>query len=104
MTAADRQRVVDCAGKPLAVGARVVYGGALFDALATVTEVTEYDVDYDDDLQRPRLSPPTVRFRFDSGRVDETPTYDVTEVTWADYPDGPEVYVFEAGDLVVVER
>lgn len=105
--ASSDQKVVDGNGTEISVGTRVMFGDPLptddrKDYLATVTEIGEHDVDYDDDLGRARLFPPMVKWRFDNGDEDGTSTYDVTPISWADYPDGPDVRVFSADDLEVV--
>lgn len=101
------QKVVDGNGAEVVVGVRVIYGAPMTAAEAakqtgTVVEVTDWDVDYDDDLGRGRLYPPKVKVRFDDGDEETASTYDDTRITWSCYPDGPDEYLFVADDVEVV--
>lgn len=103
----DDQKVTDWDGAALTVGTRAIYGspapGKEAEYTVTVVEISDYDVDYNDELGRPEGYPPKIKVRFDDGTDDVVSTHDSTKVTWADYPDGPAVMVFAADDLEVVK-
>jgi hypothetical protein len=103
----DDQKVTDWDGAVLTVGSRVIYGspppGKEAEYAVTVVGISDYDVDYCDETQRPEMSPPKVKVRFDDGSEDEVATHDATKITWNDYPDGPDMLVFRAEDLEVVQ-
>jgi hypothetical protein len=94
------QRIIDYAKRPILVGTRIIFGG-FTDQRGVVTKITEYDVDYDDDLGRGRIFEPKVYVRLDDGSEEWSRTINVTNITWGSYPDGPDEYVFEANDLEV---
>lgn len=95
------QTVTDCGGNELEVGTRASYWTSDKPGrnIVTVTAITDYDVDYSDATERAELYPPQVAFVFDDGTKDSVSTHDATSVTWDDYPDGPELMVFQADDL-----
>jgi hypothetical protein len=90
-------------GNDLAVGTAVIYGGVP-EQEAWITELfdpkRDYpDIDFDDALGRPRESPPEVTIRFGDGSFEKCLTYNVTPLSWADYPDGPDTLIYEVPDL-----
>lgn len=92
------QAIQDPHGRPVEVGTRVIFGT---DQPGVVTAISDVDGDFDDELGRGVMINPRVTVALDAGGTDESTTSDTTKVTWNDYPDGPETYVFEADDLVV---
>lgn len=54
----------------------MIYGGNIRDTndVGTVTEISDSDADYDDDLERGVTYPPKVFVTFDNGSKDEFPT------------------------------
>lgn len=103
----DDQKVTDWDGNELEVGTRAIYGspppGAEAEYAVTVVSISDYDVDYSDELERAECYPPRVKVRFDDGEIDTVVTHESTKITWNDYPDGPAVVVFAADDLEVVK-
>lgn len=96
------ERIVDCNGDEVVVGATVLWGDDPGD-VCVVVKITEADADYDDDLGRGVLYPPKVTVRFPDGTVDGTTCYDVTQHSLANsYPDGPDVWVYQCDDIQVV--
>lgn len=92
------QKIQDSSGQPIEVGTPVIFGE---DQRGVVVAISDLDGDWDDELGRATMIRPRVTVRFDDGAEDESSTTDITQVTWADYPDGPEVHVFEADDCEV---
>jgi len=93
------QKIIDHAERTVAVGVRVRVDGKI----GTVRGISDYDVDYSDEAQRAVMFPPKITVAFDRQPLQEiAETFDVTKVTWADYPDGPSVYTFMAEGLEVV--
>lgn len=90
--------VVDCDGRMVSVGDTIrVLGEA---RVARVVEITEPDSDYDDELQRGVMYPPKIVAAYDgAGAAVELRTHDVTPVSWADYPDGPDALTFESDEV-----
>lgn len=67
-----------------------------------VIKIIEPDVDYNDIVQRPTMTnPKIVVVLSDSGQI-KLETENITEITWADYPDGPDEYVFQVDSDVHV--
>lgn len=95
--------VRDINGQKIAVGNRVLFGDPRPDErdlhTGEVTEITEPDADYDDELGRGVQITPRVVVRFPDGSEERTRTINMTEVTWADYPDGPAHEIFEAEEI-----
>lgn len=103
----DDQRVTDWDGKPIEVGMTVIYGappsGEEPNYRVEIVEITDFDVDYNDDLMRAECYPPRVKVRFADGTEDTVSTHEnITVRTWADYPDGPSILTFAADDLEVI--
>ncbi len=100
---AQDQEIQDGDGKPISIGTKVLFEDrAGIDLVARVRKISDYDVDYDDNLGRPELYPPKVTIQFDDdGSELEVSTHDVTPISIQDYPGGPEVRIFEALELVV---
>ncbi len=99
-------RVIDHKGDEIVVGSRVMFGdpaeGEQDSYTGIVTDITEPDADYDDELQRGVQYPPKVTLRYGDGDEEVVTSYDVTRITWGDYPDGPIMQTFQADDLEVV--
>lgn len=95
-------------GRAIEVGTPVrFYFGPSGSKLATVVALGEPghdypDVDFDDELGRPVEYAPKISIRFADGSEEKVNTWNVTRVTWADYPDGPQELLYEAGDVEVV--
>lgn len=103
----DDQGIVDANGLVVKVGDTVLFGDPkTSDEIAAQTgvvfEITDYDVDYNDDLMRAEQYPPKVKIRLPNGDVEMTSTHDATPISWAEYPDGPDVWIFQADDIVMV--
>src|SRR4051812_23489891 len=64
------QTVLDGQEEELTVGDRVtVYGGE--DTTAKITKITDFDVDYDDEIMRPAMSCPIITVEYDDGTTEE---------------------------------
>jgi hypothetical protein len=98
-----RCRFQDGGEKPITVGSRVLYEriheGRFRQTTAEVVELGEPDYDYSDAAQRAVEYPPKVTIRYPDGVTETLETTNVTRVSWADYPDGPEEHVYEVTDL-----
>lgn len=82
-------------GAPTTPEERVAYTGV-------VTDITDPDADYDDELGRAVEYCPRVTVKFDDGSTEIATSYNVTRMTWAHYPDGPDAVTYQADDLEVV--
>ena len=95
--------ITDWREQPIRLFDRVLYGeplrGEFQRAVCTVVAISDPDADYDDELQRGVEYPPRVTVVFSSGERDEVSTFNVTRPTWADYPDGPDEWTYQADDL-----
>jgi hypothetical protein len=91
-------RVLDALGNVVSVGSRVLYAD---ESLGTVLAISDPDADYDDELGRGVFYPPKVTVRLDDGEQDAVSTYRSTQITWADYPDGPAIEDFTCDDIEV---
>jgi hypothetical protein len=95
-------QIVDHKSDEIKVGTKVEYGVDV-DNIATVIEITDPDGDYSDELQRAVEIPPHITIKFDDDGVEEViSTTNITRITWADYPDGPELLIYEADDDIEV--
>lgn len=103
----DYVTMTDSEGVEIKIGDRVVYGDVgpgEEPQEAVITEITDIDGDYDDELGRGVMIPPYVKLRFpDDGTEESVRTYSTTAMTWADYPDGPREMTFASDDLVKVK-
>jgi hypothetical protein len=75
MATPDTPTIQDERGNEIVVGSRCVYGCPPEDLpvlryLVTVTEITDSDCDYDDELGRAVEYGPFVKIRFDTGEED----------------------------------
>jgi len=86
----------DCNGRTLKVGDPVLAGD---DAYGMVIEISEPDGDYDDEAGRAVEICPVVVVQFDDHSTDRNSTYNDTQVTWADYPDGPWHSIYVCDDV-----
>jgi hypothetical protein len=63
---------------------------------ATVYEITDVDSDYDDELERPVMYPPKVKFQYNNGEKHEASTSYVPVMT------NPGVMFFACEDVKVI--
>jgi hypothetical protein len=68
---------------------------------ATVSKIIEFDIDYNDSLHKAIMTNPIVCAEFDDTGTIEFETSNTTKITWEDYPDGPNEYVFMLDDDTV---
>jgi len=99
-----RVTVTDYAGEELKPGSFALYGAPgdgddPRDYVVIVTSISDPDGDYDDELGRGVEITPRVSVRFASGDEDRVVSRNVTPITWACYPDGPEDVTYEVDDL-----
>lgn len=94
-------QVVDYKGQEIKVDTKVKYGD-IETQIGIVTEITEPDVDYDDEKQRAVQIFPEVTVTFANGDTDKATSYNITHYTWADYPDGARCEKFMCDDLEVI--
>lgn len=112
-------RVLDIDDRVITVGCKVDYDDG---RVGIVTHISEPDADYDDNLQRGVMYAPVVVVGFTveeclrlytldfyqvekympHAQYERIESFDVTKLTWADYPDGPQVYNFQVDDLKVL--
>lgn len=98
--------VYDWKDQEIKVGMLCVYGSPdtqeeYENQLCEVVRITDPDVDADD-YGRSILICPSVYVKFKNGDEEDVHTVRVTQVTWNDYPDGPESETFQADDLEVL--
>lgn len=102
--------VKDFRGNEIKVGSKVLYRlyGTLHSTadyqnyIAEVTGISDPDADYDDELGCAVEIPPHITIRFNSDTEGMISTENVTKITWADYPDGPEHSIYEAEEDIEV--
>ena len=99
---------VDCNDDPLVLGSRVIYGAPptpddVPAYSAVIVELGEPDYDYDDELGRAREYAPKLKLRFANDETVHVGTYNVTRVSWSDYPDGPAERIYQAEDLELIK-
>jgi hypothetical protein len=90
--------IVDWKENEIRIGSRCLFG----DTVCIVESISDPDGDYDDNLGRAVMIMPRVYVKFLDGTEDRADTHRITEITWADYPDGPELERFQADDLEVI--
>lgn len=89
-------KVVDCNEAEIKIGTHVKF---VDEETAIIIGITDPDGDVNDEGRSIEI-PPYVEFKLVSdGTVGAVSTYNITKLTWADYPDGPEEYIYQADDL-----
>jgi hypothetical protein len=91
-------RFQDVDGNAIVIGTKV----ELAFVPATVVALGEPDGDVDG-YGRSVEIPPSLTVRFANGDEVQVPTSNVTRLTWADYPDGPDEWTYEAHDELEVK-
>lgn len=77
------QKVLDGNEVELNVGDRVrFYPTSLDGIIAEITKITDYDVDYDDEIMRPRMYPPIITVKYDDGTLEEWKTYEEQSLSY----------------------
>jgi hypothetical protein len=83
--------VTDEQGRAVTPGTRVrYYDHELDHGVGTVTGITDWDADYDDNLERPVTYPPRVVVRWDGDTAEESFTTSAWETAWVGV--GPDVW------------
>lgn len=89
-------QILDANGVEIVLGGKYKAG----DEAGEVVSISDPDGDVDDETGRGIQIPPYVTVRYEDGSTEEHRTYSANALTWADYPDGPAVWLFQTDDLV----